>query len=148
MKMVVLNENISITNHASEVRLPDLKNNNEVTICQHGIIVNFFDGAVFILSSLVTGPSFMSMSALVLELCHISYIRNWSEIRKSKIHSSEFWPLSGDWGKLRIQNLAWMFLTKSYWMLQNFSAAAFTACELLRENQQGSKITTPPSRLL
>ena len=76
MKMVVLNENISITNHASEVRLPDLKNNNEVTICQHGIIVNFFDGAVFILSSLVTGPSFMSMSALVLELCHISHIRN------------------------------------------------------------------------
>ena len=37
-------------------------------IFQHDVIVNFFDVALFLLSSLVTGPSFMSISSLVLEL--------------------------------------------------------------------------------
>ena len=36
------------------------KNNNYVMICRHGVIVNFlFDVFVFLLCSLVTGPSFM-----------------------------------------------------------------------------------------
>ena len=37
-------------------------------IFQHDVIVNFFDVALFLLSSLVTGPSLMSISSLVLEL--------------------------------------------------------------------------------
>ena len=30
---------------------------------------------------------------------------------------------------------------KCYWMLQNSRVTVFTVCELLRENQQGGKIT-------
>ena len=37
------------------------KNDNEVTICWHDIIVKFFLAVLFLLLSLVTGPSFMSI---------------------------------------------------------------------------------------
>ena len=57
----------------------------------------FFDAILFLLSNLVTGPSFMSISSLVLELWFFSFIRDWPEIRKSEIHTSEFFPISGDW---------------------------------------------------
>ena len=96
---------------------------------------NFFDVVLFLLSSLVTGPSFMSISSLVLELWQFSFIRDWPEIRKSEIPSSEFCPISGDWGKLWIPNLARMSLIECYWMLQNSRVTAFTVLELLRENQ-------------
>ena len=39
-------------------------------------------------------------------------IRDWPEIRKSKIQPSEFCPIFRDWGKLVMPNLV-----KSYWML-------------------------------
>ena len=51
---------------------------------------HFFDVALFLLSSLVTGSSFMSISSLVLELWQFSFIRDWPEIRKSEIPPSEF----------------------------------------------------------
>ena len=57
----------------------------------------FFDVAVFLLSSLVTAPSFMTISWLALELWQCSFIKDWPEFRKSEIHPSEFFPISGDW---------------------------------------------------
>ena len=45
---------------------------------------------LFLLSSLVTGRSFMSISSLVLELWQFSFIRDWPEIRKSEIPPSDF----------------------------------------------------------
>ena len=45
-----------------------LENGNDVTIFRHDFIVKFFDVFLFLLSSLGTGPSFMSISSLVLEL--------------------------------------------------------------------------------
>ena len=92
---------------------------------------------MFFLSSLVTGPSFLSISSLVLELWQFSFISNWQEIRKLEVSPHEFWLISGDWGKLKIPNLAWMFLMKCYWMLQNTRAITFIVSELLKENQQG-----------
>ena len=100
--------------------------------------------ALFLLSSLVTGPSFMSISSLVLELWQFSFIRDWPEIRKSEIPPSEFCPISGDWGELWIPNLARMFLIACYWMLQNSRVTAFTVFVLLRENQVGGKLHPPP----
>ena len=106
---------------------------------------NFFDVVLFLLSSLVTGPSFMSISSLVLELWQFSFIRNWPEIRKSEIPPSEFCPISGDWGEIWIPNLVWMSLIECYWMLQNSRVTAFTVFEFLREIQLvGGKITPPP----
>ena len=100
---------------------------------------NFFDVVLFLLSSLVTGPSFMSISSLVLELWQFSFVSDWPEIRKSEIPPSEFFPISGDWGELWIPNLARMFLIECYLMLQNAMVTAFTIFELLRENQLGER---------
>ena len=92
----------------------------------------FFDVVLFLLSSLVTGPSFTSILSLVLELWPFSFIRDWQEIRKSEIPPSEFCPISEDWHKLGIPNLARMSLIECYWMLQN--------SRLLRENQLGGGV--------
>ena len=85
------------------------KNDNNVIISRHDVIFNFLD-VLFFWLSLVTGPSFMSISSLVPELWHLSFIRDWPEIRKSEIPTSEFCPISWDWGKLRIPYLARMSL--------------------------------------
>ena len=107
----------------------------------------FFDVAFFLLSSLVTGPSFLSISSLVLKLWQFSFVRDWPEIWKSDIPSSEFFTLSGDWGELEIPNLTWMSLIKCYWILQTASVTTFIVSKLLRENKTGrgwGKITPPP----
>ena len=95
---------------------------------------NILNVALFLLSSLVTGQSIISISSLVLELWQFSFTRDWPEIRKSEIHPSEFCPISKDWGKLWIPNLARMSLIECYWMLQNAMVTALTVFELLREN--------------
>ena len=61
----------------------------------------FFDVVLFFLSSLVTGPNFMSISSLVLELWQFSFVRDWPEIRRLEIPPPEFFPISGDWGGRR-----------------------------------------------
>ena len=88
----------------------------------------------------------MSISSLVLELWQFLFIRDWPEIRKSEMPPYEFCPISGDWDKLGIPNLAWIFLIKCYWMLENARTIAYTVSELLTENQQsggGRRIKYP-----
>ena len=139
---VTFTENIAFADSVSKTRPPDysklaknLKNDNDVTIFRHDVNVNFFDVVLFLLSSLVTGPSFMSISSLILELWQFSFIRDWPEIRKSEIPPSEFSPISVDWSKLWIQSLANMSLIECYWVLQNSTVTASTVFKLLRENQ-------------
>ena len=110
--------------------------------------LNFLDDALFFLSSLVTGSSFMSLSFLFLEFWQFLLIKDWTDIKKLEIPPSEFVPISGDWGELEIPNLARTSLLKCSWMLQNVRATVFTVSELLTENQQGGewevKIPYPP----
>ena len=106
---------------------------------------HFFDIASFLLSRLVTGPIFMSVSSLVLELWQFRFIRDWQEIRKSEIPPSELCSISGYWDKLRIPNMARASLIKCYWMMQNARVTAFTVSELLRKNrlEGGGRGTNP-----
>ena len=107
---------------------------NLLTWCHHQFFCCcylFFDVVVFSLSSLVIAPSFMSISSLVLELWQFSLIKNWPKIQKWEILQSEICPVSGDYGKLRIPNLAKMSLM-FYWIMQNARVTAFTISELLR----------------
>ena len=87
---------------------------------------------------------FMSVSSLVLELWQFPFIRNWPEVRKSEIPTSEFCSISRDWGKLGIPNLAQTSLIKCYWMLQNAWVTALTVSELLQEYQQGGGLPPNP----
>ena len=66
---------ICFTDYAFGIRLLDYsklavnwKSGNDVTIFRRDVIVRIFDVALIFLSSLVTGPSFMSISSLVLAL--------------------------------------------------------------------------------
>ena len=59
-----------------------------------------FDVVLYLLSSLFTGPSFMSLSSLVLELWQLPFVRDWPEIWKLEIPSCEFSTIPGNWGKL------------------------------------------------
>ena len=95
---VAINENVWITDHASRIFVRNSsksalnqKNVNVVLICQHDTIINFYDVA-FLSSSLVTGPSVMSVSLVVLEFWQFLFIRVWPEIWKSEIPPSEFCP--------------------------------------------------------
>ena len=94
-----------------------------------------FDVVLFLLSSLVTGPSFMWISSPVPELWQFSFIRDWPEIWTSEIPASEFWAISGDWCKLWVLNVARMSLIECYWELENSRVKAFTIFKLFRENQ-------------
>ena len=147
--MLAINKNIGFTDYVSRICLLDCfklarnqKNNNDVTTCQHDVIIKFFD-VVLLLSSLVTGPSFMPISSLILELWQFSFIRDWPEIQKLVISLSGICPISAEWGELGIPNLAWISLMKCYWMLQNTRVTAFTISESLKENQHYIKITHP-----
>ena len=118
--------------------VPKLVTNRKMTITSEfaGMTSssNFFEFVLLLLSSLVTGPSFVSTSSLVLELWQFSFRRGWPEIWKSEIALSEFCPISGDWGQLWIPNLTWLSLIEECnWMLQNSRVTAFTVFELLRE---------------
>ena len=100
------NSTLIKTDYASGIWLPDCsklavnwKNDNDVTFFKHDVIVNFFWRCFVFLVKLVTGPCFMSMSSLVLELRHIPFIKDWPEIRKSEIPPSEFCPIPGHWGE-------------------------------------------------
>ena len=112
------------------------KNSNDIRIFWHDVIINFFDVVFFLLSSLVTGSSFISISSLVLELWQFPFIRDWPEIWKSEITTSEFCLISGGWSKIGIPNLTGTFQIKCYWMLQNakgaYSIISFKRTQLCR----------------
>ena len=72
---VAITENITLADSVSKIGPPDCsklaknpRNDNEVIIFRQTSTSNFFDVLLFLLSNLVTGPSFMSISSLVLEL--------------------------------------------------------------------------------
>ena len=101
---------------------------------------NFFDVVAFLLSSLVSGPSFMSVSVLVLELSQILFIRVLTRnLENEKILP---WVLSNNWRPGRIRGAKFGMNVSNdnllnYLMLQNVMFTALTVSELLRENQQG-----------
>ena len=99
---------------------------------------NIFDVTVFFFSSIVTGPSFMSISLLVLELRQFLFVRDWPEFQKSETPTFEFCPTSEIGAREGYQT--WHDVTA-------FTVAAFAVSELLRENQQGGGVKIPPPRL-
>ena len=108
------------------------KNDNDVTIFRHDVIVKFFWRFYVSLVNfsywskfyvnIITGSGIITI---------FSY--NWPEIRKWEIPSSEFCPISGDWSKLWIPHLARMSPIKYYWMLQNSRVSALTVTSTYSE---------------
>ena len=65
------------------------------------------------------------------------FIRDWLEIRKSKIPTSDFCPISGDWDKLEIPNFARMSLINFY-----CQCCSFYCFWVIKGKQMGGKL--PP----
>ena len=91
-------------------------------------------------SSLVTGPSVMSISSLVLELWQFSFIRHWPEIQKSDITLSGFCPISGDRRELGIPNLPQMLPNVA--KCQGYSFNCFWLIK--GKPTEGEKLHPPP----
>ena len=136
----------------SGIRSPDCsklannpKNDNDVTIFQHDVIVKFFWSCFVSLVKFSYWSKFhvITRSGIVT----IFFIRDWPEIGKSEIPPSVFCSISGDLGELWIPNLAWMSLIECYWMLRNSRVTASTVFELLKENQVGGKNTPSPTQI-
>ena len=86
----------------SRIRLPDcsklttnLKNTNDAIIYRHNLIINFFDVVLFVLSGLVSGPSFMLTSSLVLEFWQVLAIKGLT--KNPEIENIPVWDLSNIW---------------------------------------------------
>ena len=128
------------------VKLPFLSKtcwNNDVNICYHDVIVIFFVSRCCV--SLVNFSYWSKFHVNIITGSGITSIFFHKGLtRNPEIGNSPVWVLRNaeDWGVLGIPNLEQIFLMKYYWMLENAKITAFTFCELLRENQEGSKITT------
>ena len=112
--------------------------------------LNFFGIALFLLSHLVTGPSFVSMSSMVLELWQFPFIRDWLEIKKLEIPPSVFCPISRGWSELGIPNLTWAFLNatvKCYWMLQNPDYNLYCFWLIKGKTNRGEGNYPPPTQI-
>ena len=144
----------------SRIQLPDCwrltinqTNNNDDTMCQHEVIVNFFDAIVNFSYWSKFHVNIIPSSGVMTISVYKRLTRN-REIGKSEISPSKFDPIYGDWGELEIPNLAQLSPMKCYWILQDARVTAFTVSELLRENHQegwgggGVKLPLPsPPRL-
>ena len=107
---------------------------------------NFFDLVLFLLSSLVAGLGFMSISSLVLELWQFYFIRDWPEIQKSEILPSEICPISEDWGQVidtkfstNVSNRMLLSPAK----FQGYSFYRFWVIKV-KPSGEGGKIIPPP----
>ena len=79
---MTVNENITFTGYVYGIMLPDcykLAINQKMTMISHlsnmRSLSIFFNLVFFLLSSLVIGPSFLSITSLVLELRQFTFIR-------------------------------------------------------------------------
>ena len=147
---ITINENISFTDYASGIRLPDCskltlisKHRNDVTTFWHDVIVKFFWRSFVSLVkfshwfkfyvNIITGSGVMT----------ISFYKGLT--RNPEIPPSGFCPISGDWDKLGIPSLARSSLIKCFWMLQGSRVTASIISELLRSNQQGGNYSPTPT---
>ena len=146
---ITINENISFTDYASGIRLPDCskltlisKHRNDVTTFWHDVIVKFFWRSFVSLVkfshwfkfyvNIITGSGVMT----------ISFYKGLT--RNPEIPPSGFCPISGDWDKLEIPSLARSSPIKC-WMLQSSRVTASIVSELLRSNQQGGNYPPTPT---
>ena len=137
----------------SGIRPPDCsklaknpKNDNDVTIFRHDVNVKFFWRCFVSLVKFSYWSKFHVNIITGLELWQFFY-KGLTRNSEIEIPPSEFCPISADWGKLWIPNLAWMSLIERYWMLQNSRVTAFSVLELLRENQLGGGGNFTPTQI-
>ena len=101
---VAINGNVRITDHLSKIWLPDC---SKLVINWKDVAdimsLSFFWRFLFYLSSLVTVPSFMSISLLVLELWLFLFIKGLT--RNPGIGNMLVWVFSNIWRLERVRDI-------------------------------------------
>ena len=107
----------------------------------------FFDIVLFLLLSLLTGPSFMSMLWLVTGSGFMTFFFYKGSTKNLVIRNTPVWVLPNIWrlGQVMDAKFGTNVSNRCYWMLQNSRVTACIVFVLLRENQLGGgeKITHP-----
>ena len=149
---VTVDENLSFIDYESEIELPDCskfaktwKNSNDVTIFRHDIIVKIFLSRFIFLVKFSYWSKFHDNIITGSGLMTFFFIRDWPEIWKSEIPSSEFSSILRGWVELEIPNLARISLMKSYWMLQKASISMMPGTGKISQNPWVGKIWVLPS---
>ena len=131
------NENITIIEYASGMRLPKLsklainwKNDNYVTVFDITSSTIFFWRCFASFINFIYWSKFRVNIVTGSRVMTIFFYRRLT--RNLEIGSTHVWifPISENWSNLRMQNLVQMFLIKSYWMFQNARVTAFKISEL------------------
>ena len=107
---------------------------------------NFFEGFQFLLSSLVTGPNFMSISSLFLELWQFPFIKDWPEIRKSEI---PVWLFFNIWRLGRVRNTKFGTIVSNKMLLNAAKCQSYKFYRfwVIKRKPTGDKFTAPPPKL-
>ena len=133
----------------SGVRPPDCsklaknpKNDKEVTISRHDVNVKFIWCCFVSLVKFSYWPKFDANIITSSGIMKIFF--NKGLTRNPEIGNTLVWVLPNIWRLEQDMGTKFVSLIQCHWMLQNSTVTAFTAFELLRENQlggEGDKIT-------
>ena len=117
------------------------KNVDDIIVCWHNIIVNFFWWSCVSLIKFSCWSKFLVNVIIGFGVMTIFLYKGFDQKSGNwKYPPSEVCTITGDCGKLEIPNLAWMFLMKIYLLLQN---VRFTICIVYKWKQQGFKKSHP-----
>ena len=118
------------------------KNDNDVTICWHDVIVKFF----WCFVSLVKFNYWSKFHVNVITGSGVITIFFYKGLtRNVEIGNIAIWVLPNIWRLVQERDTKFgtNVSNKCYWMLQNAKVTAFTISELLRENRQGVRVIFP-----
>ena len=104
----------------------------------------FFDVVLFLLWSLVTGLSFMSIPSLVVELWQFSFIRDWN----TEIENIPLWVLPNIWrlGQVGDSKFGTKVSNKILLNAAKCQGCSFHVFWVIKGKRTGgSKITPPPN---
>ena len=104
----------------------------------------FFDVVLFLLWSLITGLSFMSIPSLVVELWQFSFIRDWN----TEIENTPLWVLPNIWrlGQVGDSKFGTKVSNKILLNAAKCQGCSFHVFWVIKAKRTGgSKITPPPN---
>ena len=122
------------------------KSDSNIAIFRYDAIINFFDVVLFLLSILVTGPTFMSMSLPVLEFIYKGLTRN------PEVGNSPVWVLPGIWRQGPVKDAKFDTNVSNKMLLnapkcQGYSFYRFRVNKRKSTVGGGSKINLPPTQI-
>ena len=100
---------------------------------------------LFLLSSLVTCPSLMSIWSLVLELWQFSFIKDWPEIRK--FGNTSVWVLTNIWrlGRVIDTNFSTNVSNRMLLNVATFQGYSFYCFWVIKRKITGGRVKLCPS---